>query len=236
MSLFKPSMAGALAREATDNPYLNGRREWNERYGEYIVRERAWRSIAFFALAIAALAVGALSWVAGQSKIVPYVVEVNKLGDAVAVRRADAVQRPDTRIIRAQLARWIEDVRSVYLDAAAEHNAIRDSYTMINQHGSAFAFMNDYMRAPEHNPFERASNESVSIDVQSVLPVSRDTWRVEWLETTRDRGGHESSHAVWAATLTVVEHPPVDEKGLLRNPMGVFVDSFSWSKRLEGSP
>jgi type IV secretory pathway TrbF-like protein len=223
------------AAPKTDNPYLNGRREWNERYGEYIVRERAWRSIALFSLAIAAIAAGGLVWVAGQTKVVPYVVEVNQLGDAVAVRAADHAARPDDRIIRAQLARWIEEVRSVYLDAAAEHNAIRDAYSMINQHGMAFGFLNDTMRNPENNPFERAATMSVSVDVQSVLPLSQDTWRIEWLETTRDRGGHELNHAIWAATISIAVHAPTDDKSIRSNPTGVFVNSLNWSKRLEGS-
>jgi type IV secretory pathway TrbF-like protein len=237
MSLFKPRpTTSAAATSKTDNPYLNARREWNERYGDYIVRERAWRSIALFSLAIAAIAAGGLVWVAGQTKIVPYVVEVNRLGDAVAVRPADHAARPDDRIIRAQLARWIEEVRSVYLDAAAEHNAIRDAYAMINQHGMAYGFLNDAMRTPENNPFERASTQSVAVDVQSVLPLSADTWRVEWLETTRDRGGHELNHALWAATITITVHAPTDEMSIRANPTGIYVNSLNWSKRVQGSP
>jgi type IV secretory pathway TrbF-like protein len=233
MSLFKSNANRAATAPKTDNPYLNARREWNERYGDYIVRERAWRSVALFSLGIAAIAAGGLVWVAGQTKIVPYVVEVNRLGDAVAVRPADHAARPDDRIIRAQLARWIEEVRSVYLDAAAEHNAIRDAYAMINSHGMAYGFLNDTMRAPENNPFERAATQSVAVDVQSVLPLSADTWRVEWLETTRDRGGHELKSALWAATISITVHAPIDEQSIRTNPTGIYVNSLNWSKRVQ---
>jgi len=236
MSLFKSGSDREPVASKTENPYLNARREWNERYGDYIVRERAWRSVALFSLAIAAIAAGGLVWVAGQTKIVPYVVEVNHLGDAVAVRAADHAERPDDRIIRAQLARWVEEVRSVYLDAAAEHNAIRDAYAMINSHGMAYGFLNDTMRIPENNPFERATTQSVAVDVQSVLPLSADTWRVEWLETTRDRGGHELSHALWAATISITVRAPTDEPSIRVNPTGIYVNSLNWSKRVQGSP
>ena len=74
----------------TENPYLSARREWNERYGDYIARARNWRSAAFAALAISAVLALGVVWEAAQSKVVPYVVEVDKLGDAIAVARADA--------------------------------------------------------------------------------------------------------------------------------------------------
>jgi type IV secretory pathway TrbF-like protein len=68
-----------------DSPYLSARREWNERYGDYIARARNWRWAAFAALAVSlVLAIGVV-WEAAQSKVVPYVVEVDKLGDAVPI-------------------------------------------------------------------------------------------------------------------------------------------------------
>ena len=38
------------------NPYLAGRREWNERYGDYIARAQSWRAVAILALLMASLA------------------------------------------------------------------------------------------------------------------------------------------------------------------------------------
>src|ERR1700687_1939680 len=97
----------------TDNPYLSALREWNERCGDYIARARNWRSAAFAALAISAgLALGVV-WAAAQSKVVPSVVEVDKLGDAMAVGRADRAAPADARVVKAQLAAWIVDVRSL---------------------------------------------------------------------------------------------------------------------------
>lgn len=237
MNFRRAAPAGAAAVSETKepkelNPYLDARREWNERYGSYIVRERAWRSIAFMSIAVAAIAAGGLVWISGQSRVVPYVVEVDKLGDAVAVRRADQAMPPDNRIVRAQLAHWITNIRSVYVDANAEHEAIEQAYALINQHGAAFGMLNDYMREEGHNPFQRAANETVSVSVQSVLPLTNDTWRVEWEETVRDRGGHETSRAVWSATITVMVHAPADDRGVLKNPTGLFINTLNWSQRL----
>jgi len=226
------SVASTKPPPAMDNPYLVARREWNERYGEYITRERAWRTIAIVCAAICAIAVVGLVWMGTQNKLVPYVVEVDKLGTAIAAHRADAAQLPDSRIIRSQLARWITDLRTVYLDAAAERSAITDAYGMINQGSPAYGMLNDYMRQDEHQPFHRAQSETVAIDVQSVLPLTADTWRVEWLETVQDLSGHETSRTPWSATVSVVVHPPMDEASILRNPTGLYVQTLNWAQRL----
>src|SRR3974390_2143993 len=102
------------------NPYLNARREWNERYGDYIAQAKNWRTAAILALAIALLSLGGLGYVVGKSQIVPNVVRVDKLGSALAVDRADEAVKPDKPLIVAQLARWIADMRSSYADASAE--------------------------------------------------------------------------------------------------------------------
>ena len=216
----------------TENPYLNGRREWNERYGEYIARERAWRTIAFFLGTIALFSVLGMVWSSSQNKLVPYVVEVDKFGDAVAARRADRAMPPDTRVLRAQLARWITEIRSVYLDAAAERLAILDVYAMIDHGAAAYGMLNDYMRQDAHNPFKRAEFETVAVEMQSVLPLTEATWRLEWVETVRDRDGHETGRATWSATISVSVHTPTDERTMLLNPTGLAIQSVNWSQRI----
>jgi len=42
------------------NPYLAARREWDERYGHLITRERNWRIMAFVCALAALLAIGGM--------------------------------------------------------------------------------------------------------------------------------------------------------------------------------
>ncbi len=64
--------------------YLAARREWNERYGDYIAQANNWRLIAIAALGVAAVAVAGNVWQSSQSRVQPFIVEVDKLGDALA--------------------------------------------------------------------------------------------------------------------------------------------------------
>ena len=92
------NLESASPAGAAENPYLSARREWNERYGDYIARARNWRRAAFAALAVSLVLAIGVAWQAAQSKVVPYVVEVDKLGDAVAVGRADRAAPADSRV------------------------------------------------------------------------------------------------------------------------------------------
>ncbi|WP_276709048.1 VirB8/TrbF family protein [Thiomonas arsenitoxydans] len=47
---------------AEANPYLNARREWDERYGDALARAKTWRLAAFASLAVAAIAVAGITY------------------------------------------------------------------------------------------------------------------------------------------------------------------------------
>jgi type IV secretory pathway TrbF-like protein len=222
----KPSMGGSPSSVA----YAAARQEWLERYGDYIAQARHWRLIAILALLVAAGALVGLVLLARQARIVPFVVKVDRLGEAVAVARADAAAEPDEAIVKAQLARWVTAVRSVYVDAAAQRVSITEAYGMINRLGAAYGALNDYMRA--HDPFERARTETISVQVQSVLPIAGRSWRVEWREEARGRDGGRLGADQYQASVTLSFNPPTDEAVLRLNPTGLYIGSFHWAKRL----
>jgi type IV secretory pathway TrbF-like protein len=222
-----------LNEGATASPrtvYLAARQEWLERYGDYIAQARNWRMVALLALIVAGIALTSLMMLARQSRVVPYVVKVDRLGEAVAVERADAAAQPDEAIIKAQLARWLTAVRSVYVDAAAQRTLITEAYAMINRLGSAYGALNEYMRA--HDPFERAKTETVAVQVESVLPIAGTSWRVEWREEVRGRDGSRIASSQHQASVSMSFNPPTDEATLRLNPTGLYINSFHWAKRL----
>jgi type IV secretory pathway TrbF-like protein len=217
-----------------DNPhsavYLAARREWNERYGDYIAQANNWRLIAIAALGVAAVAVAGNVWQSSQSRVQPFVVEVNKLGDALAIQRADVASPIPIGVIRAQLARYIQDVRAVSIDVRAERDFINEAYAMVDKNSAALTFLNNYFAA--NDPFKRAATETVSAHVESVLPLpGSNTWRVEWREDTVARDGRPEFSKHWEATITVSINPPKTDAGILVNPTGLFVEASPWGER-----
>ena len=210
--------------------YLAARREWNERYGDYIAQANNWRLIAIVALGVAAMAVAGNVWQSSQSRVQPFVVEVNKLGDALAIQRADVASPIPVGVIRAQLARFIQDVRAVSIDVKAERAFINEAYAMVDKNSAAATFLNNHFAASD--PFKLAANETVTAHVESVLPLpGGKTWRVEWREDTIARDGRPEFSKNWEATITVSINPPTTDAGILVNPTGLFVEASSWGER-----
>lgn len=213
------------------NPYLDTRREWNERYGDYISQAKNWRAACFGLLAITSLSVAGNVIQGVQSKIKPYLIQVDKHQIVMPIGPAEAAGKADPRIVTAQLAGFIGDIRSVYLDAGAGQAAVHRAYALVDANGAAYPVVNEYMRA--NDPFKRAQTESVSIQINSVLKEGGDTWRIEWTETVRDRVGEVKSTTPWQASITVNINPPTDQATVLTNPLGVYVTALSWSARTQ---
>src|ERR1700757_4890064 len=96
--------AAAPAKSKTvelHNPYLAARREWDERYGEFITRARNWRTVAMISALAALLASGGMVWLSAKSHVVPFVVLIDSLGHPVASGLAEQTSVGDDRLRRA---------------------------------------------------------------------------------------------------------------------------------------
>ena len=210
------------------NPYLDGREEWLERYGSYISRAAQWRAFGFVALLALVLSVTGNVMQASQVKTVPYIVEVDQLGKTGVIARADTASATPRRLIQAEIAACIANWRTVTADVELQQKMIdRLSFFMA---GSAKGVMREWYEA--NNPYEIAkSGKLVHVEIKGLpLPVSADSYRVEWVETVRSHAGVVLDSNTYEATATVQINPPTTEAVTLRNPGGVYITSLSAGK------
>jgi type IV secretion system protein VirB5 len=217
------------AESKARNPYLDARREWNERYGDYIHQARQWRGLAMVCAAIALAAVIGICWIGSQSKLVPYLVYVDHSGNAVVGHEAQTTE-VDDNMVRALFAGFIEDWRSVSVDAGSERRSVDHVYAHLSRSDPSFNEVSGYFK--ENNPFDRAQKETVTVAIQSVLRTSPETLEAEWTEEHRDRKGFVVSHSLWKASANTALSPPRKEADVLRNPTGFFVQDLQWSEEL----
>lgn len=218
-----------MSHESQANPYLNARREWDERYGDHIARAKNWRTVAMLSLAVAGMACAGIAYVGSQSKIQPFVVMVDQLGSPVAVARPAAMgkDKADQRIKVAQLANWVVSARTITSDRAAQQVMIDKVYAMAGR--DTAEYLNGWFRA--HSPF--GGEETASIEIASVLPQSADTYQVSWIET-RSRYGQAATKERWKALLTVGQSDELANKPgvALWNPFGLYIKEMSWTKEV----
>ena len=227
MSFFK-SKAKPPVQEKGGSPYLNGREEWLERYGSYISRAAQWRMAAFLCLMITVVSITGNVIQANQVKTVPYSIEVDALGKTGVIARADTASATPKRLIQAEIAKCISDWRTVTADVELQQKMIeRLSFFMA---GSAKGVLRQWYEA--NNPYEIAkSGKLVHVEVKGLpLPVSSDSYRVEWVETVRSHAGVTLDTYTYEATVMVQVNPPTVDAVLLRNPGGVYITALSAGK------
>jgi type IV secretion system protein VirB5 len=210
------------------SPYLLARKEWNERYGSYIAQARSWRNTAFVALLIAVIAVSGVIYLASQNKLIPYVVEVNGEGKTVQVYQSEKMQPLDERVLKAQLGQFVQDIRSVSADIAVQRRAVKRAYAHLSADMPAYTATNDWFR--KNNPFERATEETVVTEIRQILPLSDNTWRIEWVEKPRTRNGEALPVVSRTATATIVASGEINPENILYNPTGLYIKEFDWSR------
>ena len=210
-----------------ETPYQRAAQAWDERIGSARVQARSWRYAFFGALGLSGMLAGGLIWQNARGTIVPWVVEVDKLGAARSVAPADAGFDPSDPQIAFHLARFVEHIRAIPDDPVVVRENWLSAYDFTSDRGAAA--LNDYAR--RNDPFAAIGREQVAVDVTSVIRASPGSFRVAWIER-RYRDGALAETSRWTAILGVAIQPPTDPDALTRNPLGIFVTSLNWSKEL----
>ncbi len=211
-----------------DSPFLRARLEWNDRFHGMARDKRNWQIVASALLFVNTLLVAALTWLSMQSSVVPYVIEVDEVGQVQAFGPAEQLRRSDERVIRYQLAMILRDLRTVVSDSEAQKELLNRAYAFAR--GPAVSFLNEHFQ--EHNPFAIARTERIGVEVKSLLRLSEDTWQLQWLERSSGLLGRQAQTENWQAVVTVELDPPDDVRRILTNPLGLYVSEISWTPTL----
>jgi type IV secretory pathway TrbF-like protein len=208
-------------------PYQKAAQVWDERIGSARVQARNWRLMAFGSLILSAAFASALIAQSLQGSITPWVVEVDRLGQAQTVAPANPNFRPTDPQIAFHLARFIEDVRGLPSDAIVLRQNWLRAYDFTTDRGASA--LNDHARV--NDPFAKLGKLQVSIEVSSVIRASPESFRMSWIERRFDNGQLSATER-WSAILSVVIETPRDADRLRKNPLGVYVNAINWSKEL----
>ncbi|ARW16024.1 conjugal transfer protein TrbF [Komagataeibacter europaeus] len=210
-----------------ETPYQKAGQVWDERIGSARVQAKNWRLAFFGSLALAGSLAMGLVWQSARGTITPWVVQVDKLGQAQAVGPATAAYRPTDPQIAWYLARFITEVRGIPADPVVLRQNWLDAYDYVTDRGALA--LNDYARS--NDPFALVGRQQVSVEIASVIRASDDSFRVEWVER-RYVDSALSATERWSAILTVVVRSPDNAERLRKNPLGIYIHALNWSREL----
>jgi len=225
--MFKRPAAHYGKTPQPETPYQRAAQVWDDRIGSARVQARNWRIMAFGSLALSAGFAAALVWETARGTVVPWVVQVDRLGQAQALAPAIAGYTPTDPQIAWYLAHFIEQVRSIPADPII----VRQDWLRANDFTtSAGAIaLNEYARV--NDPFAKVGRQQIAVDVSSVIRASPDSFRVAWTER-RYQDGALADTARWTAILTIVVQTPSNADTLRKNPLGIYVNAINWSREL----
>jgi len=209
-------------------PYLNARREWDERYGDSLNQVQQWRRVAYVALILCAICVMGVLWLASQSHIKPYVIALDRLGAPIGYANPVSTSSINDRIIEASVANWVWQARSVLPEVTAEKILLDRVYAQIG--ANAVAELDDWYK--KHSPFNQ-DGITVSPSIMSVLPISKNTWQVTWNEKSYHHNQlinetHWKGNVFIGLSQALTDKPKV----MLYNPLGIYISQFNWTQIL----
>ncbi len=132
------------------NPYVQGWREWDERYADLVIGKRNWQIAAGGLLLATIILAAGMVWLSSRTRYIVYAVEVDKLGYALTqAQPLTAESPPDVvdRIERYEVASFIREARSVSSDTQVEQQALNS--LLAHSRGAADHFLDEYYHSDD---------------------------------------------------------------------------------------
>jgi type IV secretion system protein VirB5 len=222
---------------SNNTDYQAARREWLERYGDYIAQAKNWRLIAVGSLAIAALFGAGMVYEAQRVKVVPYVIAMDKLGDSVRLAQAIQAGAVDKPVVTHIVANFVTRVRERISDPNAENEAFRGAYNYVT--ADAQQALNNYFG--EHSPLEAIGNPNLrsrTVEIVSCLPMGpqapdgRGSYQVQWIERDINAQGQQIKETHWTGIIQYLVDKSLakNAQDVLSNPFGVYITGFQWQE------
>ena len=211
-----------------DTPYRQAQQLWDRRMGTAMAHASTWRTAAFAGLGLSAALAGGVLVLALRPAAVPFVIEASETGEARLVGPATSTYAPGDAQLSWHLARFIEMIRSLPSDPIVVRQNWLRAYDWATQ-GGAQAL--NAMAAAD-DPFSEVGKRTVAVEVLSVVRASPDSFQLRWRESTYSNGTLIDVER-FTGVATVVIEPASSPERLSKNPLGLYVHSFNWSRDLQ---
>jgi type IV secretory pathway TrbF-like protein/sugar phosphate permease len=203
-------------------PYEKAIQAWAERLVSARREGRNWRFVALGSTSLSMMLGLAFAISASRTEVLPYILEVDRLNASRPASPASSALS-DAQIAYF-LARFVKNVRSLPSDPIVVRANWMDALNFVTDRGAQA--LNDYARSAK--PFMQIGSRPVTVDVLYVVRASESSFEVRWKEHTYETGAIVTSEHFTGIAEIIVK--PVNIAETLRNPLGLYVHAFIWSR------
>ncbi len=232
------TQSAEAGHESKFNHIIAARNEFSNTFGDLAKGKRNWQLMAFALIALLGLTTISYVRLASSARVIPYLVQVDRLGQVLAIGRADETLKPDQRLVAAQLAQFVRAIRTVLPAPAGAGQAemIKRGYAFLAP--EAAGFLNDYFADAKNDPRLLGAHITRQVDVTGILRVpNSDVWRLQWTETERPVSAGEGTRTTaWEGYATVKLVAPTTAEAVQDNPLGLYITTINWTQIVESTP
>lgn len=221
-------------KEGIESPYEMAKSQYEDRYGTEVKNSARLRRVCLSLIILCLVFGGCMAWQSTQNKVVPYIVQVDRHGYAVAIKSAEEGSVTSDKVVIATIGRIIMDFRTVVADPRAQERLIASVYACVAKNSPAEQTINEYYR--ENNPYTLVKEGSVgkianinSITTFSSAKKAGSSWQVLWTEQTTQTG-RVVEVATYRAIITIAISPVRELAQVISNPLGVYITEMHITK------
>ena len=214
------------------NPYVKGaegQKAWDDRYGNLQQSNQQWRIACLAALLVALSLAGAVAYIATTAKVQPFIVETHE-GMPYAITKMTSITMHDQRLMNFTINQFIVNARTVVHDHEAQTALLDKVYAYsANQ---TLSFLQEHYQ--KNNPFDIATHATITPQIISSMPLTKDTWQIMWDETEQNiADGNRIKTTRWVANVTV-QLSDVNPHFINANPFGLYITQLTWTQARRG--
>jgi len=200
-------------------------------FGEVLLRERKRadffaRLFVFGTLPLFAITLALFFYAVSLQRTIPVLINVMPSGEATflgEVRQTGQFQIPEAAIFY-QVRKFITNIRSISIDSQVLYNNINECYAMATS--TYEPIMTRMLRA--NSPFPLVGKIRRTVEIESTLRITGNSYQVDWIETSVEPGGSPVSRKM-RGLLTVSLISP-ESTFTKENPLGIFIDACEWTE------
>jgi type IV secretion system protein VirB5 len=227
--------SGEVRRYGPDQPFLSpfqaARQEWDDRMGRQAKRAANWRLMAVAQPPVLALLAGLLAYREFFAPVPVWAVPTDAAGVVAGEARRMEARRwePNRAQVAADIARWIEWVRTRPADGVKLRADLAKSYEFLGPDASRKfkAYVERFDPWAAYRTPGRMAARTVTMTYPKVLQLEGDSYHAEWTETVWEHGQPRPPYAV-TATFAATAPGQANEARMSLNPAGTVIHDFDW--------